>query len=423
MRRSAALLAAACLVVGVGCSKDESKADESKSAPSSGAPASGSAEAKGEESKTAGDVAEPAAGGAVDPAALAEKVGVEPGAFEYGPEDGAAAVVASAQGKVEIRRVGTETWEETKAEAQLHEGDQVRAAEGGLVTLTLVDETSIEVAEESAVAIGSRSATADPASSAAVLYGVARFTVNERAPGEGPFLVFTPGGVVATKGTVYTVGVAASGVSRVGVENGEVEVAGAAKLTSPVLVPAGSIVVVQAGGELDAVGPAGDADWGAWRDEAESSIEAKATAQFHAQRAEALEAELEAAYAELEVQTAAAAEAEAAVEAAEKANDTAAYAAAAPEMGGAVDASFAMSLRLQYLSNAMLGHAYVADQLYVRHPDVVAVIEPARPRLAAAVLWHKKYHAVSDVHVAPMRDYYYVHHPVGRVRAKLVAYP
>jgi hypothetical protein len=124
--------------------------------------------------------ADPAAGaaGPVDPKALAEKIGVEPGPVEYEADEGAAAVVAGAEGKVEVRRVGSEEWEETKAEAQLHEGDQIRAADGGLVTVTLVDETSVEVAEESAIAIGSRKATQDPASSAAVL----RITSGRRDP-------------------------------------------------------------------------------------------------------------------------------------------------------------------------------------------------------------------------------------------------
>jgi hypothetical protein len=279
------------------------------------------------------------------------------------------------------------------------------------------------VAEQSAIAIGSRDATADPASSAAVLYGVARFSVADRAPGEGPFLVFTPGGVVATKGTVYTVGVAASGISRVGVEDGEVEVAGSAKLDAPVALTSGKVILVEADGDLGAPAPAGDVDWGAWRDDAEAKLEVKAAADYHAKRAVALEAELAAAYAELETQTAAAAEAEADIEAAEQADSTEAYEAAAPEMGGAVDASFALSLRLQYLSNAMLGHAYVADALYIRHPAAVAVIDPVRPRLAGAVLWNKKYHAVADLHVQPLRAYYYLHHPVGRAHAQLVAYP
>jgi hypothetical protein len=87
-----------------------------------------------------------------------------------------------------------------------------------------------------------------------------------------------------------------------------------------------------------------------------------------------------------------------------------------------VDASFALSTRLHFLTHAMAGHAYMANSIYLRHPDVKVVIEPARPKLAAAVLWNKKYHAVARAHVQPLRPIWYVHHPVGRLRAKAVAY-
>ncbi len=428
MRRSAALLAVTCLLAGEGCSEEKKERGAGKAPAASESAETGGAKttspAPVDEAAPAPAQAGRAQAASLDPAALAARIGVEPGPLEYDPGEGSAAVVASARGKAEIRRVGMEIWEEVRADAPLHEGDQVRASEGGLVNLTLVDETAVELAEESAVAIGSRKVTADPASSAALLYGVARFTVAARAPGEGPFLTFTPGGVIAAKGTVYTAGVAASGVTRVGVEAGAVEVAGSARLDAPVAVAAGQAVVVAPAGEVGAPGAVGDADadWGAWRDGAEADLDTKTAAEFHARRAQALEAELEAAYAELEVQTAAAADAEAKAEAAEQARDPAAYRAAAPEVGGAVDASFAMSLRLEYLTSAMLAHAYVADALYVRHPEVVAVIEPARPRLAGAVLWQKKYQVVADLHVEPLRAYYYVHHPVGRVHARLVAY-
>ncbi len=413
MRRSKPVLIAVC-VLAWGCKKEGENLD----------PASKVVEQKDKSSAdrpgaTAGSGAPPAA---IDPAQLAQRVGVEPGAIAYDKSEGSAAVIASAEGKLEVRRVGTEAWESIGKDGQLREGDQLRTPSGGKATLTLVDESAIEIAEESAIAIGSREATADPASSAAVLYGVARFTVSPRAEGEGPFLVYTPAGVVATKGTVYTAGVIASGAARVGVETGEVEVAGAASLDVPVAVGAGKVIVLTPEGTAGAVEASGDVDWGAWRDTAEAEVKVDAVAEFHSARAAALAAELEQAYAELEVQTAAAIEANAKAEAAASAGDTQAYIAVAPEIGGAVDASFALSLRLQFLSYAMLSHAYVADSLYIRHPDAAVVIEPARPQLAASVLWHKKYHAVADLSLEPIRTYYYVHHPVGRVRARAVAF-
>jgi hypothetical protein len=409
MRRSIGFLAAACLVAAAGCSKDkgesapeEKKGEVTETTPESGSEATSAAE--------------------VDPAALTEKVGVEAGPIQYDEDEGGAAVISATEGTVEVRRVGTETWDSAGAEAELREGDQVRTGDGATATVAFVDETAVELAEGSVVAVGSREATADPASSAAVLYGVARFSVAERAPGEGPFLVYTAAGVVATKGTVYTVGVAASGAARVGVESGEVEVAGAAKLDAPVAVNAGQVILIAPEGAAGSAEAAADIDWGAWRDETEAELEIEAAAELHAARIAALEAELEAAYAELEAQGAAAAEASVTAEAAAEADDTDAYLAAAPEIAGSVDASFALSLRLQLLSYAMLSHGYIAESLYVRHPEVQPIIAPARPRLAAAVLWHKRYHVVSDVHLEPVRTYYYLHHPRGRTHAAAVGF-
>lgn len=410
MRRSTSLLAVAGLLAWAAGCESEKKQDDPKAA------ASGEAKPG---TKPGGDKPAAASGTA---AVLAEDIGVEPGGIEPDKDEGGAAVLSAVTGTVEVRRVGVETWEPAKADDELQAGDQVRTGDQSTATVALADQTAIELAEESAIAIGSREATADPASSAGVLYGVARFTAAPRAEGEGPFMVYTPAGIVATRGTVYTVGVVASGQTRVGVEEGEVEVAGAAKLDAPVLVPSGKVIVLAPAGEPGAVEAAGTVDFGAWRDEMEAKVEAEAAARFHAERAAALEAELKVAYAELEAQAQATAEAEAKATAAADASDVAAYEAAAPEIGAGVDASFALSLKLHFLTNALLAHAYVVDSLYVRHPSVVATIEPVRPQLAASILWQKKLHGVAQLHIRPLRPVYYVHHPVGRVNAKFVAY-
>jgi hypothetical protein len=413
MRRSTSLLAVAGLLAwATGCESDQKKGDETKTA--------ASGEGTGATGKTPEGGEKPAAEG--DAAKLAEDIGVEPGGIEPDKDEGGAAVLSAMTGTVEIRRVGVETWEAAAADAELQPGDQVRTGDQSTATVALADETAIEVAEESAVAIGSREATADPASSAGVLYGVARFTASPRAEGEGPFMVYTPAGIIATKGTVYSVGVVASGQTRVGVEEGEVEVAGAAKLDAPVSVPSGKVVVLEPAGAVGTVEATGTVDFGTWRDEAEAKVDADAAAKFHAERAAALEAELKVTYAELEAQAQATAEAEAKAQAAADANDAAAYEATAPEIGAGVDASFALSLKLQFLTNALLAHAFVVDALYVRHPSVVAIVEPVRPQLAASILWQKKFHAVAHIHLLPLRPIFYVHHPVGRVHAKFVAY-
>ena len=150
--------------------------------------------------------------------------GVQAGGIQHEDSEGAAGIDSGANGTVEVRRVGETAWAAAKADTKLYPGDTVRTGESSTATVTLADESMIEVAEVSTIAVASRDGTADPASAAAVLGGIARFTVTPRAPGEGPFRVYTSSGVVLTKGTVYGVGVAASGEARVGVESGTVDV-------------------------------------------------------------------------------------------------------------------------------------------------------------------------------------------------------
>ena len=430
MRRMTSLLAATCLLSwGLGCEegKKEEKAATPAAAPTD-KPAEGDKPAEAEkpaEGEAAADAPaeDPSAGQPAEVAEEVKDIGVEPGAFEYeDDEKEGEAAISAATGTVEIRRVGTEEWTAGKQDDALHPGDQVRTSDDSTATVTLADETTIEVAEESAIAVGSREATEDPASTAAVLYGVSRFSVAPRAEGEGPFLVYAVNGVVAAKGTVYTVGTAASGTTRVGVEEGQVDVSGGGKLDAPVAVDAGKAVTIEPEGDPGAVEPAGTVDWGTWRDEVEARVKAEDAAKFHADRAEKLEVELKQAYADLEAQTKAAQDAEAKAAAAEQAQDQKAYTASAPEIGASVDASYALSNRLQYLTYAMLADAYIADSLYARHPTVVKLLDPRMRRIRAAMLWNKKYHYVAYAYLRPMRPWYYVHTPNGRLRAKFVAY-
>src|SRR5690349_5793626 len=155
MRRSTSLLAVAGLLMWApGCESE--KKDETKTA--------AGGEAAGDKSGAKPEGDKPAAEG--DAAKLAEDIGVEPGGIEPDKDEGGAAVLAAVTGTVEVRRVGVETWEAAKADAELQAGDQVRTGDQSTATVALADETAIEVAEESAIAIGSREATADPASSA-----------------------------------------------------------------------------------------------------------------------------------------------------------------------------------------------------------------------------------------------------------------
>jgi hypothetical protein len=123
-----------------------------------------------------------------------------------------AVIEVPVNGTVLFRNDGRGTFTDVSADRlPLYAGDQLRTGTEGTATVAMADETTVELAEDSVIAVGDRNAGADPAASVAVLYGVARFSVADRGPGEGPFLVYTSSGIVGTRGTTYAVGVAATG--------------------------------------------------------------------------------------------------------------------------------------------------------------------------------------------------------------------
>jgi len=369
----------------------------------------------------AGDNAKPAFAEAPAAAArtaeLVEQIGVEPGPVQH--TEGPAAVLAEAAGQVEVRRLGEDSFGPIKKDAPLYQGDQVRAGDNAHATVLFSDESTAEVAEISTLGIGSRVATADPASSAAVLSGIARFSVSPRAPGEGPFLVFTSAGIVATKGTVFGVGVAANGNARVGVESGAVDVAGGAAFDTPVPLDASQTVDLTAAGIVAPPAPWATDDWGVWRDRADADIQVADTAAFHADAMASLASELKNTYGTLESLDAQVADFESEAAANADANLSASYEASLPAASIAIDASFLTALRLEYLTQAYLSHAVLAGDLYVRHPDVVEW-KPLEPQVQAAVLWPKRFDATAVAYFEPLRVQYYLHHPRGRAHAQWV---
>lgn len=367
--------------------------------------------------------AEPGAGKAAESATNAEtdaliaRIGVEPGPVEQ--KDGPAALLAKVSGSVELCRLGEETCSAAKKDDALFTGDRLRAATGALAVILFPDASTAELAEVSSLAIGSRAALADPASSAAVLSGVARFSVSPRAPGEGPFVVFTPAGLVATKGTVFGVGVAADGDARVGVESGAVEVAGAVAFDTPVSLEASHALELSAAGELAAPTPWAEDDWGVWRDQADTDLSVAATANLHGAALTVLAADLERSYEALASLGTEVSKFEADVAAKASANDAAGYSAELPAGALAIDASFLAALRVEWLTHAYVARALLAQDLYVRHPDAVVWAKLEAP-VHAAVLWPKRFDATTVAFFEPLRVQYYLHHPRGRAHARLV---
>ncbi|HEY5945667.1 MAG TPA: hypothetical protein VIV40_09260, partial [Kofleriaceae bacterium] len=257
---------------------------------------------------------------------------------------------------------------------------------------------------------------------AAVLGGVARFTVTPRAPAEGPFRVYASSGVILTRGTTYGVGVAASGEARVGVESGAVDVIGLAQLDAkPIAVPQAQQVVIAADGKVGGAAAWPADDWGTWRDNTDASIKLDAAFDAHAAAMADLNKALVDTYAELQSNADAAATFEATAAASADKNDPAMYTAALPDGAATIDASFLLSSRLETLTWAYAAHASLATDLYVRHPaELEAKWQVAAPQVDAAILWPKRYEVTATAYFEPLRAQYYVHHPRGRMHAQLV---
>lgn len=389
-------LAAALLIGPLGCSKKKDAPAETPPAPTTTAPTT-------------------AAG--MDVGALAEAIGAEPGALER--EGGATAVVVSHDGTLSLRRAGEETFADAPQGAELYAGDQVRTGASGKATVLLADDSVVELADETAIAVGDRDASAAIASSVAVLYGVARFTVSQRGPGEGPFMVFTPAGIAAAKGTVFGVGVLVTGGVRVGVEEGLVQIAGAATLDTAIEVAAGATADLSARGAVEAEAAAAEGDWATWRDEGEATMDAATAAKLHAELMANAEGELSASYGELDTLVAKSATIEAEAAGYAKSGDQAGYAKAAASWSADLDATFLVATRAQYYTYAMLSHGYVVTELYQRHPEPVKpTYLEASAHAKGSLLYHKKFHGVVRAHVRPLRASYYDHHPSGRANAK-----
>jgi hypothetical protein len=259
-------------------------------------------------------------------------IGVQAGGIQHADSEGSAAMIASVKGTVEVRRVGETQWAGAKQDMKLYAGDMVRTGDEASATITMADQSTVEMAETSSMAIASRDGTADPASSAAMLGGMARFTVTPRAPGEGAFRVYTSSGVILTKGTTYGVGVSASGEARVGVESGSVDVIGLAQMdATPIAVEKTTQVVIAADGSVGSPAPWPTDDWGTWRDETDAKIQLTAAMDAHANAMADLNKQLVEGYAQLQTTADANATFEATAATAAEKNDQAAYTAALPE--------------------------------------------------------------------------------------------
>jgi hypothetical protein len=368
-------------------------------------------------------VAAPATTG-TDVSAISGRVGVKPGGLSYpgvGPE---ASLMWSEGGTLSVRRAGEDRFVDATVNMPLQAGDEVWTGPHTEATIALADETLVQMAEETAIVIGNRAVAADPASSVGVLYGVARLSVSPRTRGEGAFLTTAGAAVIGAKGTAFAVAVVAGGRVRVGVEHGEIEVAGPRALDKPVTLEPAESVLVEPTGAVGASEPFKRDDWGDWRFAAEDKEAPDAVARFHADHLLGAESRLDASYAVLQKLATTASALTWQAEGSTSPKGTAEYKATATERAAAIEATYRLAGEIARLTYAALSDAFVLGELYARHPKELGVqITEFAQEISGALLYDKKLQLVSAIYLAPLRPAYYAHTATGRARAASLDMP
>jgi ferric-dicitrate binding protein FerR (iron transport regulator) len=359
----------------------------------------------------------------LDLALLSARVGVKPGGLAT-PGVGPDGSLMWTAGTVTVRRVGQDQFVEATAKMPLFSGDTVWTGPHTEATVALADETLVQLAEETALVVGNRAISADPASSVAILYGVARVSVSPRARGEGPFLTTAGTAIVAAKGTAFAVGVVAGGVVRVGLEHGEVEVAGAQALDKPLTLGPAEAATIDAAGT-----PTGPAefkrdDWGDWRFATEQSADLSATARFHADRLLGGESRLDSNYLLLQKLVTSASTLTWKAESNTTPKAAGEYKATAPERAAAIEATYRLATEIARQTHAVMSDAFILSELRARHPaELGTQISEFTQEIAGAQLYGKKLQLVSTVYLGPLRSAYYAHTARGRARAASLDMP
>jgi hypothetical protein len=354
---------------------------------------------------------------------LAGRVGVKPGGLVT-PGVGPDAALMSGEGTVVVRRVGEDRFADATPKMQLFSGDTIWTGPHTEATIALADETLVQLAEESVVVVGNRAVSADPASSAALLYGVARVSVSPRARGEGAFVMSVGSALVAAKGTAFAAGVVAGGAARVGVEHGEIEVVGAEALDKPVTLGPAEVSTISPAGAVSPSQEFKRDDWGDWRFTTEKAADLPALARVHADRLVGEEARLDTDYLILQklVTSASTLTWQAEEHAAPKAAGE--YKATAPERAAAIEGAYRVALEISRLTHAALSDAFILAELRARHADALGPqISEFTQEIAGAQLYDKKLQLVSAIYLGPLRSAYYAHTARGRARAASLDMP
>jgi hypothetical protein len=368
--------------------------------------------------------AAPAPSGArVDLESLTGRVGVKPGGLAT-PGVGPDASLMWNEGTVTVRRVGEDHFVEATPKMPLFSGDAVWAGPHTEATIALADETLVQLAEETVVVIGNRGVSADPASSVALIYGVARVSVSPRTRGEGPFITSVGPTLAVAKGTAFAAGVAAGGAARIGVEHGEVEVAAPQSLDKPLTLGPGEATSISPAGALGATEDFKRDDWGDWRFSVEKAADLSALARVHADRLVGAEAKLDTDYLVLQKLVTSASTLTWQAEENKSPKAATEYKATATERSAAIEASYKVATEIARLTHAALSDAFILSELRARHTaDVGPQIGEFAQEIAGAQLYDKKLQLVSAIYLEPLRSAYYGHTARGRGQAATLDMP
>jgi hypothetical protein len=306
---------------------------------------------------------------------------------------------------------------------QLFSGDTIWTGPHTEATVALADETLVQLGEESVIVIGNRAVSADPASSAALLYGIARVSVSPRVRGEGAFILSVGPAFAVAKGTAFAACLVAGGTARVGVEHGEVELAGAQALDKPITLGPAEVSTISPAG---VVGPKQDFkrdDWGEWRFDNEKATDLAALAQVHADRLVGGESRLDTDYLVLQKLVTTASTLTWHAEENTTPKGAAEYKATATERSAAIEGAYRVALEISRLTHAALSDAFILAELRARHAELGTQIAEFTQEIAAAQLYDKKLQLVSAIYLGPLRAAYYAHTARGRARATSLDMP
>lgn len=138
-------------------------------------------------------------------------------------ERGREATLVSFKGEVKIKREGKEGLEKSAPNLPLFSGDLVITRRQSSAQIALADGSTVMVYANSQFYLNPKIEEEGPTSSLMLLWG---YLVAKVAPHktDGSLRIETPLAVAAVSGTSFAVGVALDGTTRVGVEEGEVEI-------------------------------------------------------------------------------------------------------------------------------------------------------------------------------------------------------